>query len=181
MYRSLAPRILVGLGSNVKGPWGTPAETIEEALRCFSRHGLAVTARSTVISSAPYGDIDQPVFANAVAAITTVLPPEALLRRLHSIEAEAGRKRGQRWGPRTLDLDLLTYGELTAPGPGRENWRRGRRHPLALPHPEIAWRAFVLEPIAEIAPFWHHPVTGLTAAQMSRRRYQAASSGGQVL
>jgi len=181
MFDSLAPRILIGLGSNVRGPWGDPLETIEETLRRFPQYGLTVTARSSVVSSAPYGVVDQPIFANAVAAISTSLPPAALLYRLHAIEADAGRRRGQRWGPRTLDLDLLAYGPLTTAAPARESWRRGRRHPLTLPHPEMAWRPFVLEPLAEIAPFWHHPVTGLTASQMSRRRYAQAAAGGQVL
>lgn len=181
MYRSLAPRILVGLGSNVRGEWGTPVETLEAALRSLSAHGLIVKSCSSIISSAPYGNVDQPIFANAVAEIASSLPPAALLHRLHCIEAEAGRRRGQRWGPRTLDLDLLVYGNLTTPSPGREQWRRGRSHPLVLPHPEIAFRAFVLEPLAEIAPFWHHPVTGLTAIQMSRQRHAAAATGGNVL
>ncbi|WP_342641898.1 2-amino-4-hydroxy-6-hydroxymethyldihydropteridine diphosphokinase [Rhodoligotrophos ferricapiens] len=167
------------MGSNLHGPWGAPAQAVKEALHRFAQYGIEITKCSTIISTAPYGKTDQPVFANAVAAIHTHLPPLALLQRLHMIEAAAGRRRAVRWGPRALDLDLLCYYEITTPGKSPQQWRSERRHPLVLPHPELHLRPFVLEPIREIAPFWHHPVNGLTAADMSRAL--PAAREGRVL
>jgi 2-amino-4-hydroxy-6-hydroxymethyldihydropteridine diphosphokinase len=120
---------------------------------------LRVKTASRLLLSAPFGRIDQPSFVNAVAEITTRLPPRQLLSRLHHVERLAGRRRTLRWGPRTLDLDLIDYhGEVTPPP-----------HRPVLPHPGIAARIFVLAPLAEIAPRWRHPVTRLTAAIMLRR------------
>ncbi|WP_239025005.1 2-amino-4-hydroxy-6-hydroxymethyldihydropteridine diphosphokinase [Rhodoligotrophos defluvii] len=167
------------MGSNLQGPWGPPAATLQEALRRLADFGVVLVDCSTIVSTTPYGRTDQPVFANAVAAVETHLPPSALLKRLHMIEALAGRRRAERWGPRALDLDLLCYETVVTRGISRQEWRSGRRHPLVLPHPELHLRPFVLEPIREIAPFWHHPVLGLTAAQLSQRL--PGSREGRVL
>jgi 2-amino-4-hydroxy-6-hydroxymethyldihydropteridine diphosphokinase len=95
---------------------------------------------------------------NAVAEVESRLSPEALLKRLHIIERLAGRRRTLRWGPRTLDLDLIDYHGVIR-----------RSAPPVLPHPGIAERIFVLAPIAEIAPHWRHPETRLTAAAMLKK------------
>ena len=147
--------ILVALGSNSTGPWGSPRETVAQALRRLDQSGMALRKASQLLVTAPFGVTDQPDFVNAVAEIETDLAPADLLAHLHDIERQAGRERLLRWGPRTLDLDLIDYHGLirTAPAP-------------VLPHPGIAERIFVLAPIAEIAPQWHHPETGLTAAEM---------------
>jgi len=132
-------RVFVGLGSNL----GRPAERVLEALEALS--GLAdtrISATSPLYGSAPMGPADQPDYVNAVVRLDTGLSPHALLDALQEIEARAGRARtGERWGPRTLDLDLLLYDRV-------------RRHDerLTLPHPGIAERAFVLVPLADIAP-----------------------------
>jgi 2-amino-4-hydroxy-6-hydroxymethyldihydropteridine diphosphokinase len=149
--------IIVALGSNLSGPWGKPRDTIEMAQRYLDLDGLRLIAVSKPIVTAPFGRINQPDYVNAVAIIETHLPPEALMRRLHSIERLAGRKRGVRWGPRTLDLDLIDYKGVLK-----------ERRPT-LPHPGIAQRNFVLAPLREIAPFWRHPVTKLSARDMLRR------------
>jgi 2-amino-4-hydroxy-6-hydroxymethyldihydropteridine diphosphokinase len=146
--------ILVALGSNLSGPWGTPGEAIIRALKELGRGPVRVKKVSTIIDTDPYGRLNQPRYVNAVAIIETHLPPLALMRRLHSIERAGGRRRGVRWGPRTIDLDLVDYHGLQL---------KGR---LALPHPGIAGRTFVLIPINEIAPRWRHPVSRLTARQM---------------
>ncbi|MFN4141273.1 2-amino-4-hydroxy-6-hydroxymethyldihydropteridine diphosphokinase [Aestuariivirga sp.] len=151
--------ILIALGSNRDGPWGSPRETVAEALRRLGTGGLKVRRRSRLLVSAPYGVTGQPPFVNAVAEIETAASPEALLHRLHLIERMAGRRRTLRWGPRTLDLDLIDYHGLVRLPPARP----------VLPHPGIEDRIFVLAPIAEIAPRWRHPVTHLTAAAMLRR------------
>jgi len=130
--------------------------------------GVSVSARSSFMLSAPFGVTGQPVFANAVIAVEAHLPPRALLARCHRVERMAGRERRKRWGPRTLDIDLLSYRRMimnrhARPAPATSF------APLVLPHPGIEHRPFVLVPLAEIAPRWHHPVTGLTPAGMLRR------------
>lgn len=150
--------ILIALGSNRESPWGSPRDTVREALRRLNVRGIRLKRASALLVSSPFGVTDQPDFVNAVAEVESCLPPEALLRQLHVIERLAGRRRTLRWGPRTLDLDLLDYHGLV---------RRGT--PPVLPHPGIAERIFVLAPIAEIAPHWRHPETRLTAAAMLKR------------
>lgn len=160
--------ILIGLGSNVEGPWGSPRETVERALGELDREGTRLVAASRLLETAPFGKVNQPPFVNAVARITTAMPAETLMRHLHDIERRAGRRRRLRWGPRTLDLDLLDYRGLI------------RHGALELPHPGIAERDFVLTPLMEIAPGWRHPQTGRSAAAM-HRLLSGFGRGGMVL
>jgi 2-amino-4-hydroxy-6-hydroxymethyldihydropteridine diphosphokinase len=155
--------ILVALGSNQSGPWGNPEQTVKRALAELNNGPIKVKRASTLIQTVPFGVLNQPNFVNAVALIETALSPHTLLRRLHMIERQAGRKRGRRWGPRTLDLDLLDYHGLQMKQKGEI------QKALVLPHPGIAERVFVLEPIAELAPRWKHPVNHKTAASMIRK------------
>ena len=151
--------ILVALGSNQTGPWGPPEQAVRRALEQLTGGGIRLRRASRLLVSAPFGVTGQPAFVNAVAEVKTALSPGALLQRLHVIERMAGRRRNLRWGPRTLDLDLLDYHGLVWPPPARP----------VLPHPGIAARIFVLAPIAEIAPRWRHPLTRRTAATMLQR------------
>lgn len=129
----------VGLGSNLADPLAQVHGALE-ALAAIT--GCSRVRRSSLYATSPVGPVVQPAFVNAVAALTTRLAPLDLLAALQGIERAHGRVRdGTRWGPRTLDLDLLLYGELQLRTPD-----------LELPHPEIARRAFVLVPLAEIAP-----------------------------
>lgn len=133
-------RAFVGLGSNL----GDPERQIERAigaLRALPESHLQ--AQSALYRSLPWGDPDQDDYVNAVAAIDTTLTPQQLLAHLLSIELQQGRDRssGRRNGPRTLDLDLLLHGDSMIDEPG-----------LQLPHPRLHERAFVLLPLAEIAP-----------------------------
>jgi 2-amino-4-hydroxy-6-hydroxymethyldihydropteridine diphosphokinase len=129
----------IGLGSNLADPRAQVLSALEDLARL---PGCALRQRSGLYATRPVGPIDQPEFVNAVAAITTTLTPPQLLAALQGIEQAHGRARdGTRWGPRTLDLDLLVYGETRMQTPA-----------LQLPHPEIARRAFVLVPLAELAP-----------------------------
>ena len=158
--------ILIGLGANTAGPWGSAEASLLRALDQLGRWPLRLKAVSRLIKTAPFGRPNQPPFVNAVAAIETHLPPEGLMRALHAIEQAAGRRRGVRWGPRTLDLDLLDYHGLVR---RRAFPMAATLRPLILPHPGIGARIFVLAPIAEIAPRWRHPVCHRSAAQMLRR------------
>jgi 2-amino-4-hydroxy-6-hydroxymethyldihydropteridine diphosphokinase len=150
---------LVAIGSNISGPWGTPAQTVARAIVALNGGGLRLVKASRLLVTTPFGNPNQPDFVNAVAHIETHLPPLALLQRLHGIERMAGRKRALRWGPRTLDLDIIDYEGLVRQAPDR----------LVLPHPGIAARIFVLKPIGEIAPRWRHPVSHNAAFDMLRR------------
>ena len=135
----------IGLGSNLRSSAGAPAKTIAAALRVLGE----VISRSSLYETAPVGMTDQPVFVNAVAALSTAESPEALLERLLAIERDFGRDRRNSppKGPRTLDLDLLLVDGLIVNTPA-----------LTLPHPALAERRFVLAPLAEIAPDLQHPV-----------------------
>lgn len=132
-------RAYIGLGGNL----GDPAATLHSAVRALaSTTGSRVVACSPLYRSAPLGRADQPDYLNAVLALDTVLPALALLGRLQDIEADHGRVReARRWGPRTLDLDLLLYGDQFV-----------RTPTLTVPHPGLTERAFVLYPLRDIAP-----------------------------
>jgi 2-amino-4-hydroxy-6-hydroxymethyldihydropteridine diphosphokinase len=160
--------ILIALGSNMPGPWGTSEETVKRALTAFDTDGMKLVASSRLMITKPYGKLNQPTFVNAVARIETHAPPFALLKKLHAIERAAGRRRKQRWGPRTLDLDIVDHHGLIL-----------NTGALILPHPGIAQRIFVLRPIVEIAPNWRHPIHHRTAALLLRRLSQQ-DAGSEV-
>jgi 2-amino-4-hydroxy-6-hydroxymethyldihydropteridine diphosphokinase len=155
--------ILIALGSNLPGPWGSPRQTLLRALKEMPFHNIRVRNVSRLLETAPFGVTNQPGFVNAVALVETRLAPEALMRALHMIERKAGRVRRKRWGPRTLDLDLIDYNGLVR-APARTTIK-----PLALPHPGVSERTFVLEPLVEIAPCWRHPVNRELAALTLRK------------
>lgn len=148
-------RAWVGLGANL----GDPAAQILSALRDLDAiTGMHLVRASSLYRSAPWGGVEQPPFVNAVAELETRLPPRALLDALLAIEQRHGRVRdGSRWGPRTLDLDLLVYGEWRIDVDG-----------MTLPHPHLAERAFVLVPLAEIAPGLRVPGVGVVAHLLTR-------------
>lgn len=131
--------VYVGLGSNL----GNPEAQVRRALDALGRiPGARLARHSRLYRSAPVGVPDQPDYVNGVALLETRLPALALLDALQAIEVAQGRQRdGTRWGPRTLDLDLLLYGAHRITGPR-----------LEIPHPEMHRRPFVLVPLAEIAP-----------------------------
>jgi 2-amino-4-hydroxy-6-hydroxymethyldihydropteridine diphosphokinase len=155
--------ILIALGSNLSGPWGSPRETVLRSLKEMSKHNIRVLSVSRLLETVPFGVVNQPNFVNAVALVETALPPEILMRALHMIERRAGRKRLKRWGPRTLDLDLIDYHGLVRK-PATLSIK-----PLALPHPGIEQRSFVLQPLLDVAPHWKHPVTHCAAALTLRQ------------
>lgn len=132
----------IGMGGNQASAAGDPAATLVAAAEALAQCGR-IAARSSLYSTAPVGYADQPRFVNAVVALETELAPLDLLAALQRIEQAFGRRRvaGLRNGPRTLDLDLLLYDDLRLDEPQ-----------LALPHPRLHERAFVLVPLAEIAP-----------------------------
>ena len=154
----------VGLGSNLADPHAQVVSALA-ALARLPRSRLL--RRSRLYASAPWGVADQPEFVNAVAALETALPARALMQALLAIERAAGRVRDDtRWGPRILDLDLLLYGDAVIDEPG-----------LHVPHPHLHERAFVLLPLAEVAPDLVLPGHGAVAALAVR----AGSAGLRLL
>ena len=173
-------KVLVGLGGNSPGPWGSPAETLKRALRELERRGIAVEAVSDLYVTAAMGAARQPPYVNQVALLDTILPAPALLSLLKQIEARAGRRGGRPWGARTLDLDILDYKGITLNWSlKRKGMPRARVRPLVLPHPQLEQRPFVLRPLLDVAPTWRHPVSKLSAAELWRRVPKRGQ--GQVL
>jgi 2-amino-4-hydroxy-6-hydroxymethyldihydropteridine diphosphokinase len=132
-------RAYVGLGANL----GPREDTLSRAVQLLrEEEGVEVVAVSTLRETEPVGPTDQPPFLNGAVALETGLSPRALLDVLLRIEQRLGRVRdGTRWGPRTIDLDLLVHGDLTVDAPG-----------LRVPHPRLHERRFALEPLAELEP-----------------------------
>lgn len=162
-----ADTAVIALGSNLSGPWGTPETTLRRAIVEMSRHSIAVLRCSSIHHSEPVGPGQQPAYANAVCCVETELGPRELLSVLKGLEAEAGRQSGPRWGPRTLDLDIIDHGGRIVGWDVPYDWTAPAE--LTLPHPELHRRRFVLEPLAEILPDWRHPVLRMTAAQLLAR------------
>lgn len=168
--------ILIGIGANSAGVWGPPIESIKVALNQINNQGLHVVKSSLVYRTTAVGAAGQGDYINAVIAISTHLPPPALLARLKGLERLAGRRTSRRWSARPLDLDILAYHGVVRDWPGLRPCRSpaGQSPPpadpgsLVLPHPELHRRPFVVRPLLDIAPDWHHPVTGKTAARMWR-------------
>ena len=146
-------RIWLALGANSSSRLGAPCATIYHTVHEIQRHNLTIFAHSSLISSPPMGFVHQKPFHNAVIGVRGSIAPAALLRLLKRLERAAGRRLGVRWGPRPLDIDILDFGGRIVGHPARET----RRGTLILPHPGIADRGFVLVPLAEVAPRWHHP------------------------
>ena len=163
-----AANTLIAIGSNRRHGWhGSPAGVIAAAIAALDVAGLRVVRRSRVHATAAVGPGGRR-FANAVVAVATDLDAVAVLGLLKRIEIAFGRRGARRWGARVLDLDLLAHGAL----------KLRTRH-LTLPHPRLHLRAFVLDPLIEVAPTWRHPVLAATARQLHARlhRPKATATG----
>ena len=142
----------IALGSNRPGRHGSPSREVAAALT-----ELAPAAVSPIVHTAPLGPSIRR-YANAVAIIETEEAPPALLRRLKAIERAFGRRAGQRWGARVIDLDIILWSEGPWSSPG-----------LTVPHPQFRARGFVLDPLVRVAAGWRDPISGRTVRQLRAR------------
>ncbi|HVK42966.1 MAG TPA: 2-amino-4-hydroxy-6-hydroxymethyldihydropteridine diphosphokinase [Phenylobacterium sp.] len=155
--------VIVALGGNMAGDFGSSEALLEAALAGFAEAGLPILLRSSWWRSAAWPDPNAQEYRNGVVLVEARLSPQELIRTLFTIEARFGRERGARNASRTLDLDLIAHGRLVSDDPA-----------LTLPHPRAHERLFVMGPLAQIAPGWRHPVLGRTAADLA-----AAASVGR--
>lgn len=151
----------IGLGSNL----GDRRRTLDSAMtRLDEVDGIEVFARSTIIETDPIGPVGQGDYLNAVVGIRTIRSPREVLDICLEIEQQHGRDRnqGEKWGSRTLDLDLLLYSDFIIQEPG-----------LTIPHPHLPERAFVLVPLGEIGPSVKHPELNMTIQELKNRLEQS--------
>ena len=144
-------QLFLSLGGNL----GNTREIFEGAYPLIEKKIGKISVYSSIYQTEAWGPIPQADFLNQVLLVSTTLNPQACLTEMLAIEKEFGRERKERWGPRTLDLDLLYYGDMII-----------IEADLVVPHPRIAERKFILTPLAEIAPLYVDPVSGLTANAM---------------
>lgn len=150
------PLYAIGLGSNRRHVrFGDPRQVLMAALAALESEDIEPVDASPIIGSDPIGP-SRRRYANAVALVASPLTPPEMLGRLQAIETVFGRRTGQRWGPRTLDLDILLWSGGAWNDPA-----------LTIPHPAMAQRAFVLGPLRAIAPDWHHPLLGRSVRQLA--------------
>jgi 2-amino-4-hydroxy-6-hydroxymethyldihydropteridine diphosphokinase len=142
----------IALGSNRRSRHGSPAETLRAAASALGVERLSAIHVTPAVGPAGRS------FANAAAIIRSGDEPPALLQRLKEIERRFGRRRGRRWGPRVLDLDIILWTGGSHAGSG-----------LIIPHPHFRERSFVLDPLAEIAAGWRDPITGLLVRHLRHR------------
>ena len=167
--------LFCALGGNISSASGETPETLTKALNALEKLGFSLRATSRFWRSPAFPEGAGPDFVNACCELQTTLDQNATLAAFHQVEAQFGRERRLRWGARSLDLDLIAYGDRVSPDV--EVFTHWRDLPLSvqkttapreliLPHPRLQDRAFVLIPLAEIAPLWRHPVSGRTVREM---------------
>jgi 2-amino-4-hydroxy-6-hydroxymethyldihydropteridine diphosphokinase len=146
--------IVIALGGNLPSHAGTPDATLHAALMALAMHGIRALRVSPFYSTHAWPNPSDPPFVNAVACVASTLPPREFMNCLLEVETSFGRKRSTKNAPRPLDLDLIDYdGRIEEGNP-------------QLPHPRLAERAFVLVPLADVAPGWRHPVTGKSVEEL---------------
>ncbi|WP_377193195.1 2-amino-4-hydroxy-6-hydroxymethyldihydropteridine diphosphokinase [Ruegeria meonggei] len=166
---------VIALGANLSLRGVEPKVTLQNAIDAISRQGVVIRAVSRFFETPCFPAGAGPDYINAAALVDTHKSPAELLQLLHAVEHEFGRERVQRWGMRTLDLDLVGFGDQVLPDLAEFNrWlvlspeaqRQEVPGQLILPHPRLQDRAFVLVPMADVAPDWRHPVLGRTVTEM---------------
>lgn len=147
--------ILLALGANLPGPYGTPEETLMRAITTIAENNIKILARSRFWISEPVPKSDQQDYRNAVLSVETHYRPKVLMQVLHDIERDFGRVRIDKNEARILDIDIIAYKNVVM-----------AEGDFIVPHPRLHERAFVLYPLREIAPGWRHPSMGMSIAEM---------------
>lgn len=147
-------KVMIALGANVPGAWGTPEQTLRRAPLALAQRGITAISSSKLYRTLPVGRRRQPHYLNSLLVCRTDLPTGRVLRILKRIERDAGRRQRFVGGERPLDLDLIDQGGRVLGWPVRRRYRDR----ITLPHPEAHRRAFVLVPLLDVAPHWTHPV-----------------------
>jgi 2-amino-4-hydroxy-6-hydroxymethyldihydropteridine diphosphokinase len=166
-------RLLLALGGNTPGRWGSPRESFVRAVKELGAAGVTVVESSLLYRTTAVGGGRQAAYLNAVLVAKAALAPGSLLRLVKRFERQAGRKATPPMQPRPLDIDILDYGGRRLNWPCRQR-ERGR---LVLPHPLLDKRGFVLVPLMEIAPRWAHPVLGSRPRTLLARLGPGAQRG----
>lgn len=173
---NLCQRALIAMGANIRSNAGDPAQTIAAAVNSLAQAGLDIEMVSQFYATPCVPAGAGPDYVNAALSLQTDSGPEVLLAQLHLVEAAFGRVRGARWQARELDLDLIAYGDAVRPDAATwQHWAdlpfeaQATQTPseLILPHPRLADRAFVVIPLAQIAPDWVHPISGKTMRELA--------------
>lgn len=164
---------IISLGSNARGCWGTPEQTIDRAIVMLRRRFRVAFMASRGFVTKPIGSGRQSCYLNMVAAFRTTSSPAAMLRFFKKLEQRSGRRTGtsRRWGPRSLDIDIIDCGGRVVGWRRSHGGNRPGRTPtgLILPHPAAHLRAFVLVPLMEVQPHWWHPALGAPAVRLLHR------------
>lgn len=192
MKQGNTAQAFIAFGANLPFEGAPPESTLEKAAQALADEGLFIQSFSRLFLTPCFPAGAGPDYVNAAAVIRVPVETDAasVLARLHAIEARFGRERLQRWGMRTLDIDLLAMGDSVLPDAKTQDlWRnlppetQARAAPagLILPHPRLQDRAFVLVPLADVAPDWVHPRTGRTVRQMLADLPQADRDGVKPL
>lgn len=191
MYERIGAHALVALGANLPLADAPPAETLRAALKALATEGLSVLAVSRFYATPCFPTGSGPDYVNAAAVLDAGdRDADSIMATLHAVEGHFGRVREKRWGMRTLDIDLLALGDSVLPDAAtQDSWRRMppetqvRATPdrLILPHPRLQDRAFVLVPLADVAPGWVHPRTGRSVAEMLADLPEADRAGVKPL
>jgi len=172
----------IALGANLPSGDNPPIVTLARAFDILFNDNVLEVARSRFYETPAFPDPAAPAYINACVSVQTTLSAKALLDHLHAVETQLGRLRAERWGARIIDLDLISFGAVIHPDMTTyETWaalppeQQVARTPdqMILPHPRIADRGFVLVPLAEIAPRWRHPVTGVSVKDLLEQRPKA--------
>ncbi len=171
--------VVIALGGNMSSPMGSPVHTLQWAIRRIAEYQIEIISCSPFYSTKPIGRDGQNDYINAVICVQTPLSAVNLLKSLKQVEKAAGRditplRTKGRWGSRPLDLDIIDYKGMVSPNFSIcsctsfivTNVEEIRQCKLVLPHPRAHLRPFVMRPLKDIAPLWHHPVSGLSARSL---------------
>ena len=167
--------LLLAFGSNLTSTFGSPADNVQKALDKITQLGASIAAVSRFYATPAFPPGSGADFVNAAACVSSKWTVEEALAHCHQIEADLGRERAERWGARTLDIDLIGYEDVVLPDAQTHRRWQGLNlqeqlseapDEIILPHPRVQERAFVLVPLADVAPDWVHPLLGKSVREM---------------